>query len=229
MSEYTLDSANEGQIASLTDNARVGLYDADNTRRFKYALLSQFAAYLRNKISFGGGAAVIGAEGNISVQCPGVAGGQAPGATGADNVVLVYSIPASSFDQAGRMIGAEAWIQFAANANSKRAKLWFNPTAAVVGSTITGGTLMADTGAVTQSGGSALLSGSVIKRGAANSNTQTVLPGGAVLAASHAGLSTPSADTTATENAAILVAVTINNATTATDALGVALQVNAMN
>jgi hypothetical protein len=179
---------------------------------------------------FGSGSALCAAEGNINRQCPGVAGGVAPGATGADNVVAVFSIPANSFDAALRMLTMQAWVQFAANGNTKRAKLWFNPSTAVIGSTIgASGTLMADTGAVTQNGGTALLSGSVIKRGAANSNTQTVLPEGVSLSGSHAGLSTPAADTTAVENAAILVALTINNTTATTDALGIALQVNGMN
>jgi hypothetical protein len=178
---------------------------------------------------FGSGTAVAAAEGNINRQCPGVAGGVAPGATGQDNVVLVYSIPASSFDQALRAISLQAWVQFAVNANTKRAKLWFNPTTAVVGSAITGGTLIADTGAVVQSGGSALLSGFVFKRGAPNANTQTVLPEGVALAGTHAGLSASAVDTVAVENAAILVALTINNTTAIGDCIGVALQVNAMN
>jgi hypothetical protein len=180
-------------------------------------------------MEFGSGTAVMNGQGNINVQSPGVAGGVSPGATGSDIVVFVYSLPANSFDQAGREIYVEGWAQFAANANTKRVKLFYNATTAVVGSTITGGTLMADTGAITQNGGSALLQGNVVKRGAANSNTQTLFPGGVVLSGSHVGLSTPAADVTAVENAPILIAMTINNTTTATDALGIAFVVNGMN
>jgi hypothetical protein len=178
---------------------------------------------------FGSGTALAAAEGNINRQVPGVAGAIAPGATGVDNVVAVYSLPANSLDAAGRGITVTASGNFAANGNNKRIKLWWNPATAVVGSTVgASGTLMADTGTVTQSGLSWVVGGNVFKRGAAGSNTQTVVSNGMIVGSTHGGV-TISADATAVENAPILVAVTINNTTTATDAVFVWLEVNAMN
>jgi hypothetical protein len=63
---------------------------------------------------------------------------------------------------------------------------------------------------------------------AANSNTQTTTSNGAIAGATHEGL-VPPLDATAVENAAILIAVTINNTTTTTDASICWLEVNAMN
>lgn len=178
--------------------------------------------------TFGGGSAPLFEEGNIYRAVPGVAGGITPGATAADNVVAVYSLPAGSLDVAGRGLTITAAGKFAANGNTKQVKLWFNATTAVVGSTITGGTLMADTGAVTTNAGGWEVSGNVFKRGAAGSNTQTVTSNGAVAGATHVGVSAP-VDTTAVENAAILIAVTCNCTTTATDALLAFIEINAMN
>lgn len=173
--------------------------------------------------------ALMAAEGNINRQVPGVAGAVAPGATGADNVVAVYSIPANCFDAANRGITITAAGQFAANANNKRIKLWFNPASAVVGSTIgAGGTLLSDTGVVATNGGGWEIGGNVFKRGAAGSNTQTCTSNGAVAGGVHVGVVAP-ADATAVENAAILVAVTINNTTAVGDSSLVWLEVNAMN
>jgi len=95
-------------------------------------------------ISFGAGSADAPASGNITKQVsqPGVS----PGATAADNVLAVYSIPASSFDVAGRGINILAMGAFAATGNNKTVKIIFNATTAVVGSTVTGGTTIATTG-----------------------------------------------------------------------------------
>jgi len=178
---------------------------------------------------FGGGVATFLEEGNISRQVPGVAGAVAPGAIGADNVVAVYSLPANSFDQALRGLTITAAGQFAANANTKRVKLWFNPSTAVVGSTIgAGGSLLADTGAVTTNSGGWEVGGNVFKRGAAGSNTQTCTSNGAVAGGVHVGV-VPPLDATAVESGAILVAVTINNTTAVGDASLCWLEVNGMN
>ena len=160
---------------------------------------------------------------NIYRTCPGVAAAVAPANTGGDYVVGVYSLPGGSLDLAGRAIEADAWVEFASNGNTKRWKIWFNPSAAVVGSTITGGTLLFDSGAVTTNGGSANGYGQVVKRGANGSNTQTTLPGAINSNAASC------ADTTATESAAILFAVTINNTTNAADCSLTEFEVNVDN
>lgn len=179
----------------------------------------------------GSSTAIMLAEGNINRQVPGVAAQVTPAATGGDYVVAVYSLPASFFDGlagTNRGITINANGNFAANGNNKRIKLFFNATTAVVGALITGGTLMADTGVVATNAGAWQLSGNAFKRGAAGSNTQTVTSNGAIAGGSHLGLS-PSVDTVAVENAPILIAVTINNTTTATDAGIAFFDVNAMN
>lgn len=167
-----------------------------------------------------------GPFGNINVQVPGVAGGVSPGATGADNVIAVFSLPANFFDKAGRALSVTAFGNFAANANTKTVKLFFNPSAAVVGATITGGTLLATTGAVATNNGAWVVGGNVTKRGAANSNTQTATSNGAMAGAVATGVSL-AVDTVAVENAPILIAVTGNAATTATDIIFSMLEVTA--
>lgn len=181
--------------------------------------------------TFGGGGMGVPLyeEGNINRQIPGVAGAITPAATGSDVVVGVYQLPANCFDVAGRGITVTAAGVFAANGNTKRIKMWFNPATAVIGSAVGGGgTLMADTGAVTTNGGGWELGGNAFKRGAAGSNTQTITSNGSMAGAVHGGTIAP-LDATATEGAPILVAVTINNTTTATDAGMSFLEVNAMN
>jgi hypothetical protein len=193
------------------------------------AMLTELYTAATRLTTFGGGTAVINGEGNISTQVPGVTAGVQPGATGADNVLAVYSIPASSFDAAGRGVFITAAGNFGATGNNKRVKLILNPSAAVVGSTVTGGTTISDTGTVTQNGGGWMVSGGLFKRGAAGSNTQVAVPGGVLLSGSHVGLSAPCAEVTATESGAILVAVTGNATTVVTDIILSLFEVNALN
>ena len=177
----------------------------------------------------GSSSASMAAEGNISRQVPGVAGGIFPTATGSDILIGIYTIPASFFDVAGRGIQIEASGSLGANANTKRIKLWYNASGSV-GGTIGGGTLMSDTLQSTASGtaGGWLVSGQVFKRGVLGANTQTVISDGAIIGTTHSGVS-PNVDTTATENAAILIAVTANCGTSVNDAAFGFMQVNAMN
>ncbi|MCC8963770.1 hypothetical protein H8A95_15980 [Bradyrhizobium sp. Pear76] len=179
----------------------------------------------------GSSTAVMAAEGNINRQIPGVAAAIAPASTGADIVVGVYALPANFFDGlagTNRTLSAIASGNFAANANTKRIKLWFNATTAVVGSAVVGGTLLADTGAVATNAGGWQVTGTIGKRGAAGSNTQTVISGGAVSGGTHNGV-TPCVDTVAVESGQILIAVTINNTTAAGDASMAFFETNAMN
>jgi hypothetical protein len=175
---------------------------------------------------FGNGTAIFALEGNISCQ---PSAGVNPGATAADNVLAVFSIPANSFDQAGRGIAISAAGGFGATTNNKRVKIIIGAVSAVVGSTIgSGGTTIADTGTVATNGGGWQLQASVFKYGAAGSNTQAAVHNQAQMGSATAALLAPSALTLA-ENLPILVAVTGNATTATTDiALGV-LEVNATN
>ena len=154
--------------------------------------------------------------------------GLSPGATGADNVIAAYSLPANTFNYApngnanpipGVSTGAlriRVIGHFAANGNTKTVKLIYNATTATVGSTVTGGTTLITTSTLTTSGGGFILEGWVTKYGLENSNTQIA---GQFVAYNGTTLITLPAPSyvTATENAAILIAVTGNAATTATD------------
>lgn len=152
---------------------------------------------------------------------------QNPGATGADNVLAVYSLPANTFDTASRSIKIRAVGSFAGNTNAKTVKIIFNATTAVVGSTVTGGSTIASTGAYvvgTATGFS--IEAEVYKLGAAGSNTQTGVNASNLVGATNAAILAPVA-ITAKENANILIAVTGNAATTATDIGLLVLEVTA--
>jgi hypothetical protein len=179
---------------------------------------------------FGNGAALMAEEGNINRQIS--AAGINPGATGADNVLAFFSLPANSFDGAAgtnRGINITAEGSFAATANNKDVKLIFNPATAVVGSTVgAGGTTIADTGVVATNNLGWSLQANVFKYGAAGSNTQIGLHQQAQIGNAVANLLKPSL-ITAVENAPILIAVTGNATTAASDIVFNFLEVNAMN
>lgn len=177
---------------------------------------------------FGGGSFAISTEGNIARQIKSVAAMVTPSTTAADIVVAVVSIPAGSLDADGRGLSILAQGMNAATANVKTAKLWFNPTTAVINAAIVGGTLLATTGALASNGTAWQLTGKVFKRGGSNTNTQTTSSGGAIVGIAHVGISN-AVDTTAVEGAPILVAVTINNATAANDSGLTLLQIDGIN
>jgi len=138
--------------------------------------------------------------------------GVQPGATGADNVLAVFSLPASALDGVrNRGLKFTARGSFASNGNTKELKIIANPSTAVVGSTVgSGGTTICDTGAVTTNGGGWAISASFFKYGAAGSNTQLGWSDGV-----SSGTNIAPATVTATESGIILFAVT-GNATSAT-------------
>jgi hypothetical protein len=163
---------------------------------------------------FGNGPGSFGFEGNLSCQ---PSAGVNPGATGADNVLAVYTLPANSFDVAGRSLSISAAGAYAANGNTKTVKIIVGAASAVVGSTIgAGGTTLATTGAVVTNGAGFQLSGNITKYGAAGSNTQIGVNNQATNGSTGAALAVPAA-LTLPENAPIVIAVTGNAATTATD------------
>lgn len=139
-----------------------------------------------------------------------------PSATGLDKIVALYSIPAQAFDLANRGVNIVACGSFAANGNTKRLKIIFNPTSPTVGGTVSGGVTIADTAAVITSGGGWALEASVFKYGATGSNTQIAIHQQAQIGGAVAALLAPSL-TTATENAAIPIVVTANATTATTD------------
>ena len=176
---------------------------------------------------FGSGGGSFGAQGNLAVQL--AASGIQPGATGADNVLAVYALPANSFDNQGRGIYIAAVGSFGATVNTKRVKIVFNPASAVVGSTVGGaGTTIADTGTVTTNGGGWSLGASVYKTGVGGGNTQLCVHEAAQVGGAVAALLAPSA-AAAVESGAILIAVTGNATTVATDILLNFFQVNVNN
>ena len=147
------------------------------------------------------------------------AAGQAPAATGADKVVDVFSLPANSLDGAAGTFRNLVITAGGLNAgtNNVTAKLIFNATTAVIGSTVSGGTTIATTG-VTNTNVGWVIQGLVYKVGAKNANTQIYQELETIVGVTHGGCGLPAA-ITATENAAILIAVTLNCATAATDGL----------
>ncbi len=143
------------------------------------------------------------------------AAGVSPGAINQDNVLAVFSVPANAF---GALVGEEANLvieavgSFGATANNKRLKIIAGPSAAVVGSAVTGGTTIADSGTVATNGGGWSIRGRIVKYGAVGSNTQLGINIGAVAGAVYLGVSPPVA-LTLNENAAFLIAI-VGNATT---------------
>lgn len=175
---------------------------------------------------FGLGASLMAAEGNINRQLS-VAGIQ-PGTTANDNVLMAFTLPANSFDILGRGITLTAQGSFGATGNNKRVKLIANATTAVVGSAVTGGTTIADTGTVATNGGGWSVQANVFKTGAAGSNTQLGLHQQAQIGAAVAAMLAPTA-IAAVESGPILFALCGNATTAATDILANFLEVNAMN
>lgn len=189
---------------------------------------SAFAATLPSTTNtfFGGGTGTFLEEGNVS-RLQSVAG-VIPGSTGNDNVLAVYAMPANSFDIAGRGVTITAGGSLGATANNKTIKIIFNATTAVVGSAVTGGTTIASTGVVATNGGGWWIGANVFKAGAAGSNTQVAISNGTIVGTAHGGTTAPTFPV-AVENAVILIAITGNAATAATDIVLNWAEFNAMN
>ena len=177
---------------------------------------------------FGSGAATMGAEGNIVGGRFVVPAGVTPAGTGGDYVLAVFALPANSFDQALRGINIVAQGSVAANGNTKRVKLYYGCTAAVVGSPVSGGTVVCDTGAVTTSGAGWSVESNIYKYGAPGSNTQQAFHVSAQVGLTVGSLLPPSL-VTATESGPVLIAVTGNATTAATDIAYNFLEINGMN
>jgi hypothetical protein len=181
------------------------------------------------QVQAGSSTALIRSAGNINTQV--VAAGVIPGATGADNVLAVFSLPANFFDGlagTNRGISITAQGKFAATANNKQVKIIFNPATAVVGSTVgAGGTTVADTGVVATNNLGWSVQANIFKTGAAGSNTQLALHQQAQAGSTVGPLLAPTA-TAAVENAPILIAITGNATTVASDIVFNFLEICAM-
>jgi hypothetical protein len=149
--------------------------------------------------------------------------GVSPGATAADNVIGTYTLPANTLNvpgvggDNGPMLRIRAFGHFAANGNNKTVKIIFNPATAALGATVgSGGTTLLSSGVVAINALGFVLEAWVMKVGLPNANTQV---GGQVTNIVGATIVSPpvSVYPAAVENADILIAITGNAATTATD------------
>ena len=175
---------------------------------------------------FGSGTAYFPEEGNVYRL---FAAGISPASTGSDIVVATFTVPANSFDIAGRSLTFFASGNFANNTNAKTAKIWVGATTATVGSAITGGTTIATTGVYSTTGAVGWsLATNLSKYGATGSNTQIYQEMGVIIGSSHGGMGIATTLTLA-ENAPIICAVTLNSATTASDSSLWQFEINATN
>ncbi|MBV9968661.1 MAG: hypothetical protein JO228_01655 [Xanthobacteraceae bacterium] len=194
---------------------------------------------------FGGSAqgtslAAFSEEGNLyrSIGNP-IAGN---GADTTDDVLAGVVIPAGAFDAAGRGLYITAQGITGPNANTKRFKLWVNPTMSgqtttngvISGGSVSAGTTICDSGTwvngTTQNNAAGWSAqANLFKYGAAGSNTQYA-QGTPILGALHGGILTPMF-LTLIESAAITIVVTGSSYTTgaAGDVKVNFFEVNAMN
>lgn len=189
------------------------------------AVLSAYAGGSAGQMKGSGNIAGIGASAGVQISSAGVQ----PGSTANDNVLAIFTLPASFFDAALRGLTIFAMGSTVANTNVKTLKLIVNPTAPVVGSAVSGGTTIASLALSTAAGGGGWqLEANIYKYGAAGANTQIALhsagQGGNVVAS----LAAPSL-LTLPENAVVTVVVTGNAATSAADILFNFLEIFGMN
>jgi hypothetical protein len=180
---------------------------------------------------FGSGSATFLEEGNISRQTLAVGSGVSPVGTGADSVLAFFTIPANSFDIAGRGLQITAAGSFAANGNNKTVKLIASNTLPVVGNAPPGtgnAITIATTGVVTTNNQGWSISANLFKYGANGSNTQLAIHSQAQVGAAVSALQVP-ANATLIENAAMYLMSTGNAGTTATDIVQNWFEINAMN
>ncbi len=151
--------------------------------------------------------------------------GLSPASTGGDIVIAAYTLPANVLNYlsysavsggGGPMLRIRVRGHTAANGNNKTVKVIFGCTTATVGSAVSGGTTLASTGVVAINAKSFVIDAWVKKVGVPDANTQI---GGADLILSDATPVSAGVPVypAATENADILIAITGNAATTATD------------
>jgi hypothetical protein len=176
---------------------------------------------------FGAGTGSFFEEGNINRQVSG-AGVSPTAAAATDYVLFTYTLPANSFDIAGRGLCMTSEGSFGATGNNKIIKLWFGCTAAVVGAAVSGGTAIGSTGTVTTNAGGWSIQANVFKYGAAGSNTQLSLHQQAQVGNATSALLAPQL-LTVVENASIIMCVTGQAPTATTDIVANFFEINVMN
>jgi hypothetical protein len=137
---------------------------------------------------------------------------------GEDNVLAAYTLPASSLIDNGGGISIEAFGSFSIYSpmNSKRIRIYIGCTAATVGSAVSGGTLIADSGEVWAGNTGWSLSAEIVKYGMSGSNTQFSVHKATQIGTAPTPLLAPIA-LTLTEADTALIAVTGNARTTQAD------------
>ncbi len=181
--------------------------------------------------NFGSGIETFPEEGNVSRTVLSAVAGVSPGSIGNDNVLMSFTLSPNAFDGAAgtnRGLNIAVSGSFGATGNNKEVKIWWGCTTAIVGSAVTGGVAVADSGVVTTNGGGWALMANIFKYGAPNSNTQLGVHTQAQMGAVVSALLAP-VNLTATENAAIIIAVTGNATTVTSDIVLNWVDINAMN
>jgi hypothetical protein len=232
--DNTLDYA-PGSVWINTTNGRAWFCVTAGTGAAQWALAVVPGTGIEpsnNLEQYGSGAQTMLSEGNIFRTVPTVP--ISPGSTGNDNVLANFALPANSFDGIGfRGLFLSATGMFAANANTKETKLWIGATTVTVGSAISGGTCICDSGASVANNAQWELNTNVFKYGGNGSNTQRAFGSAVVIGSTHSGFgSGPSAAVqalTLTESGVINITVTGNATTTATDITLSEFMINAMN
>jgi hypothetical protein len=179
---------------------------------------------------FGSGLGTILSDGNLYRQIGNPLAGNNADTT--DDVLASYTLPAWSFDVAGRGICITAQGNTGATTNDKRIKLWFD--ASISAGAVTGGSVIADTGAwvsgtIPNHNVGWQLTANVFKYGATETNMQYA-QGTAILGGVDGGIGLP-VFPTAVESGAIVIALTGSSYTTgaANDVVATWFEVNAMN
>lgn len=183
---------------------------------------------------FGGGTQTFTEEGNIFRGVVGAGVGNTADAN--DDILFGIQLSANSFDIAGRGLCLTGSGKFAANGNTKQAKIIFNATlvgatvtnGVITGGNATGGTVIGDTGSAASNNIGWQIMSNIFKYGANGANTQFAqyTP---VVGTTHGGISLPLL-LTATESGVINIVLTGKSAASAAaDVLGMFFEVNAMN
>jgi hypothetical protein len=152
-----------------------------------------------------------------------------PASTGGDIVMAAFSLPGLLFDQPGRSVAFEGYGSTASVTNARTVKIIVGCTTAVVGTAVTGGTTIASiTSSATAGSGGWFCGAQMTKYGIQGANTQIAVHFAGQMGSVAIALVAPQA-LTLTENAGILCALTVNAATTATDASYNMFLINMMN
>jgi hypothetical protein len=164
-------------------------------------------------VTFGSGGLTMRGDGNLAIYASATATN--PGGTGGDYVLYSFTLPANSLDASTRGVNIVASGSFANNTNAKRVKILWGCATAVVGSLVSGGTIIADTGSYSTTGAVGWsVEANVFNTSTAN--TQVGIHVAAQMGATVASLLAP-VSLSATTSSAIIIAVTGNATTTASD------------